>query len=42
MENTDMNVTEIACTLGFEDALYFSRFFKKHTGLSPKKYMEMY
>lgn len=42
MENTDMNVTEIASALGFDDALYFSRFFKKNTGISPKKYMEMY
>ena len=38
LETTNLNVCEIASLLGFEDSLYFSRLFKKHTGVSPKKY----
>ena len=29
---------EVAFRLGFEDPLYFSKFFKNHTGVSPKEY----
>ena len=32
-------VTEVAEKCGFEDASYFIRFFKKHTGVSPRTYM---
>lgn len=32
---TGMNSNEIAAMLGFEDAAYFSRFFKRETGLTP-------
>lgn len=32
---TSMNANEIATQLGFEDAAYFSRFFKRETGFSP-------
>ena len=35
---TDLAVKEIACRLHFSDAFYFSRFFKKHNGLSPAAY----
>lgn len=38
----DYNVGEIAEQVGFEDANYFSRIFKKKTGSTPKEYMEMY
>ncbi|AZA83067.1 hypothetical protein C1637_20035 [Chryseobacterium lactis] len=31
-------VSEVAFTLGVEDMSYFSRFFKKHTGISPSEY----
>lgn len=32
------SVTETAFLLGFTDASYFSRFFKKNTGISPSEY----
>ena len=32
-------VTEVAETLGFEYAQHFTRFFKKHTGMLPSKYV---
>ncbi len=35
LENTDYNVNEIAQLLGFDDAMYFSRLFKKSVGMSP-------
>lgn len=36
--HTTQNINEIAYNLGFKDALYFSRFFKKRTGKSPEEY----
>ena len=39
LTTTNMNVSETAYFLGFEDSLYFSRFFKKETGISPKEYV---
>ena len=38
--STDKLSREIAYTLGFSDELYFIRFFKKHTGLTPKQFRE--
>lgn len=35
---TDLNITEIAYELGYEDYAYFSRFFKKNTGISPSSF----
>lgn len=32
---TDLSVKSIACSLGFSDPLYFSRFFKRYTGFTP-------
>lgn len=40
LRETDLKVYEIADILGFENVTYFSRFFKKHTGISPKDYKE--
>ncbi len=35
-------VKEVAFQLGFSDPFYFSNFFKKHTGQSPKAYQTRY
>ena len=37
LKNSDKSITEIAYLCGFEDAAYFSRCYKKHTGVSPKE-----
>lgn len=34
----NMNIGEISCLLGFEDTNYFSKLFKKKTGVSPLQY----
>lgn len=39
LKDGSFSVTEIAETLGFESVSYFSRFFKKHRGLSPSAYI---
>ncbi|MEO1010838.1 MAG: AraC family transcriptional regulator [Bacteroidota bacterium] len=38
LKYTDLSVKEIGFRLGYQDALYFSRLFKKHMGLSPRAY----
>ena len=35
---SDLNITEIALQIGYDNPLYFSRHFKKHTGMSPSEY----
>ena len=37
---TMMPVTAVARELGFEDPAYFSRFFHRHTGMSPRVYLD--
>ncbi|MEO1053692.1 MAG: AraC family transcriptional regulator [Bacteroidota bacterium] len=39
---TDMNVSEIAYHLNFDEASYFSKFFKRYTGESPGEYRNSY
>lgn len=36
---SDMRVNELAGSMGFEDVKYFSRFFKKYTGLLPSEFI---
>lgn len=38
LESTDMEVKQIADTLGFSDQSVFGKFFTKMTGFSPVKY----
>jgi AraC-like DNA-binding protein len=38
LKYTNLSIGEIAFRLGFKDLSYFSRFFKKATGLSPLEY----
>ena len=38
MVSTTMNISEIAFAVGYANPLYFSRLFKRHTGLSPSRF----
>ena len=40
LQKTSLSMSEISRLTGFDDQNYFSRAFKKHTGVSPKKYAE--
>lgn len=37
---TRKSIKEIAAELNFDDEYYFSKYFKKHTGVSPKQFRE--
>ena len=38
LANTDFSIIDIAVAVGFEDQSYFSKVFKKYTGLTPKQF----
>lgn len=40
LNNSNVSVNTIALSVGISDPLYFSRIFKKHTGLSPSQYRQ--
>jgi len=40
LDFTDMKINQISPKVGFEDALYFTRIFKKNMGLSPSEYRD--
>ncbi len=42
LDATDATVTEIAFDLGFDDAFYFSRVFRRHHGMSPSDFRRRY
>lgn len=39
--NVDVSISEIAYELNFKNSAYFSRFFKKNTGLSPDEFRKV-
>ncbi len=39
--STTLKIRECANRIGFEDELYFSRYFKKQTGLSPRDFRKL-
>lgn len=40
LANTDYTIIDIAIAAGFEDQSYFSKVFKKYTGLTPRQYRQ--
>ena len=38
IETTEYNVTQVANAVGYDDPYYFSRLFRKQTGMSPSEY----
>lgn len=40
LANTDYTIIDIAIAAGFEDQSYFSRVFKKFTGITPRQYRQ--
>ena len=38
LSNTEYSVIDIAVACGFDDQSYFSKVFKKYTGMTPKQY----
>ncbi len=38
LENTDESVADVSRRVGFEDSLYFSKFFRSRIGMSPSDY----
>lgn len=38
IDNTNYNMTQIASAIGYDNSMYFSRIFKKHTGMTPTEY----
>ena len=36
------SVSGIACALGFKDSAYFSRFFRRHSGVSPQEFRRLH
>ena len=34
----DYSINEIAAIVGYDNALYFSRLFRKHVGVPPREY----
>ena len=41
LKTTNYSIGEIAALVGYDNALYFSRLFHKHIGISPREYRKM-
>lgn len=41
LTSSDMTVTEVASSVGYEDALNFSKIFKAYTGASPTQFLKL-
>ncbi len=41
LKDFDTSITDICYTVGFNDAAYFNRVFRKETGLSPRRYRNL-
>lgn len=37
LQNTDLSIAEVARSVGYDDALYFSRLFRRHFGSAPRE-----
>ena len=42
LRSSDCNINEIADVLGYSDARYFSKTFKKEVGIKPTDYRKIY
>jgi AraC family transcriptional regulator, transcriptional activator of pobA len=42
LAHSDLNISEIAYELGFDDASYFTRLFRQEQGVSPREFREHY
>ena len=42
LSNTNYNIAEVAESVGYDNSLYFSRLFHKHTGFSPTEYRKQF
>ncbi|MCU0325782.1 MAG: helix-turn-helix domain-containing protein [Spirosomaceae bacterium] len=41
LHQPSISISEISFSIGFDDPSYFGRFFKKHTGYTPKEFRKM-
>jgi two-component system response regulator YesN len=41
LETTNEKVYQIACDVGYKDAKYFNRLFKRDTGITPEQYRQI-
>ena len=40
LKNTDYSIQEVSALSGYDNPLYFSRIFRRHTGYSPSRYRQ--
>ena len=42
LETTDYSIIDIASIVGYDNAMYFSRLFRKAKGVSPSRYRKVF